>query len=80
MANKYSQASKEAREAARRLRACESKVAYKTPEEAYQKGQTYYQCRYCGQYHRSGKFATLLAKAGNPHRLKGASKWTKRSQ
>lgn len=58
--NKYKEESKKAQAAARRLRACESKRAYDTEEEAYQKGQTTYRCRYCGKWHRSGSFTTLV--------------------
>lgn len=79
MANKYRQASREAQEAAHRLRGCESKVAYPSPEAAFQKGQTFYRCKWCGQYHRSGKLAKLIAETNRGTRLKGASKWTKRT-
>jgi hypothetical protein len=61
MANKYKAESRRAQKAARRLKACESKAAYATAEEAYQKGQRVYQCRYCGKFHRSGAFAKLVA-------------------
>lgn len=83
MANKYIQASREAQEAARRLRGCESKRAYASPQEASQgwqrPGQTIYHCHYCGKYHRSGKFARFIAQAKRSTRLKHSSKWTKRS-
>lgn len=58
--NKYKRESRQAQAAARKLRACESKVAYDTEQEAYQKGQTVYHCRYCGKWHRSGSFTKLV--------------------
>ncbi len=79
MANKYRPASREALEAAQRQRGCESKVAYPTPEAAFQKGQEFYLCKYCGKYHRSGKLAKLIAETRRGTRLKSSSKWTKRS-
>lgn len=80
MANKYLQASQEAQEYARRLRGCLSKKAYESPEAAFQKGQTYYHCRWCNKYHRSGKLAKLLAQVSKPKRRKGAAKWSRRPQ
>lgn len=65
MANKYKGMSQVA--AYRRWRACDRKVAYNTEEEAFQKGQAVYRCRYCGKFHRSGSLATLVAVVGRHH-------------
>ena len=59
--NKYKNFSNKAKKERRKTKMCDRKVSYETPEEAYQKGQEYYLCPYCKKYHRSGKFAKLLA-------------------
>ena len=60
MANKYKAASRRAQRREKRRRACERKQAYETEPEAYQEGQATYKCCYCGKWHRSGAFATLV--------------------
>jgi hypothetical protein len=60
MANKYAQESLVAQEAAKRLKACESKVAYETPLAAACKGTDVYHCPYCGKFHRTGAFQRLV--------------------
>lgn len=51
--NKYLKQSMEAQERMRRRKACESKVAFATKALAFQKSQSCYQCRFCGQWHRA---------------------------
>jgi hypothetical protein len=58
--NKYRSESMAAQQAARKLKACESKASYETEDEAMQKGQDHYRCRYCGKWHRSGAFRKLV--------------------
>lgn len=60
MVNKYEGQSRRSQKEAKRLKACESKVAYETEAEAVQKGQDHYRCRYCGKWHRSGAFRKLV--------------------
>lgn len=43
-------------------KACERKRAYDTKEDAFQKGQQSYLCRYCGKWHRSGELGKLVAR------------------
>lgn len=58
--NKYEAQAKAAREANRRRKMCEAKAVFESEEEAYQKNQTAYCCRYCGKWHRSGAFTKLI--------------------
>jgi nicotinic acid mononucleotide adenylyltransferase len=58
--NKYEKEAKQARKANRRLRMCESKVAFESEEKAFQKNQKTYKCPHCGKWHRSGTFTTLV--------------------
>jgi hypothetical protein len=44
-----------------RWKSCARKRAFETPEAAFQKGQSAYQCNYCGKWHRSGALAKLVA-------------------
>lgn len=58
--NKYAKEARQARKANRRLKMCESKVAFDTEEQAFQKNQRTYRCCYCGKWHRSGAFMALV--------------------
>jgi hypothetical protein len=60
MANKFKKEAREAREANRKLKMCESKRAYATEAEATVGNQKTYQCDYCQKWHRSGAFTTLV--------------------
>jgi cytochrome c2 len=60
--NKYASISKRIADRRRRQRSCENKVAFPTAEAARQKGQYFYRCRYCHQFHRTGQDATLAAR------------------
>jgi hypothetical protein len=65
MANKYDKESKKAQRKARKAHGksvCEKKKAYETREEAHQKGQEVYKCKFCKKWHRSGSLINLLAK------------------
>ena len=59
--NKYISFSKSAKEERKRKKSCDSKTKFDSPQEAYQKGQTFYLCKYCGKYHRSGSLSRLIA-------------------
>ena len=68
---KYKEQKEQIHEQRSREKMCLSKLAFKTKEEAFQKGQRVYQCKFCGKWHRSGqqaKFASELKKAGKPIR------------
>jgi hypothetical protein len=71
--NKYAAASRAAQESVRRFRACELKRAYPSEQAAFQKGQTTYLCPYCGKWHRSGSFATLVSILRRGQRLSRTS-------
>lgn len=58
--NKYAKEAGAARAANKRLRMCESKVAFDTEAQAFQKNQRVYECPHCGKWHRSGAFTTLV--------------------
>jgi hypothetical protein len=58
--NKYAKESRRARAEVVKLHACERKRAYDSAEEARCVGQKIYQCRYCGKWHRSASFQTLV--------------------
>lgn len=58
--NKYAKEAKAAKQANRRWNMCESKVAFDSEEAAFQKNQKTYKCPYCGKWHRSGAFTTLV--------------------
>lgn len=60
MADKYKHLKRKARAERRKKKSCSSKKAYETKEEAYQKGQTFYKCKHCGKFHRSGKMTTFI--------------------
>jgi hypothetical protein len=59
--NKYSEFSEQAQEKRRRQRSCTYKVAYDNESDAYQKGQRYYKCDYCGKFHRTGQLGTIIS-------------------
>lgn len=59
--NKYKAESRRARKAYRKNKACGWKRAYATQEDAFQKGQNVYHCKYCKQWHRTGAMAELIA-------------------
>jgi hypothetical protein len=66
MANKYDKQSKAAQRKARKAHGksvCEKKKSYETREEAHQKGQEVYKCKFCKKWHRSGSLISLLSKA-----------------
>ncbi len=58
--NKYNHLAKEARKLRSKIKMCLSKKSYATKEEAWQKGQTIYQCRHCQKWHRSGQFTQFV--------------------
>ena len=58
--NKYAKEAKKARQINKRLKMCESKVAYDTEGLAFQKNQRTYRCQYCGKWHRSGSLTSLV--------------------
>ncbi len=61
--NKFRAQSNAAQAARRKFRMCERKVGFPTAEAPRQPGQDIYRCKYCGQWHRTGQLAALLAMA-----------------
>jgi hypothetical protein len=59
--NKYKQFAKRAREVGHRYSSCERKRVFDTREEAFQKGQEVYHCKYCGKWHRTGQIHKLVS-------------------
>lgn len=59
--NKYRAQANESRRRRKVNRMCGQKRRYDSEEAAYQKGQRSYACPHCGGWHRSGKFAELVA-------------------
>ena len=59
--NKYAKQAKEAKLKRIKKRSCEDKARFKTKDDAYQKGQEVYKCKFCGGWHRSGALAKTLA-------------------
>lgn len=51
--NKYHEQAKAARERRKRIRGCLNKKSYEDTEAEPPKGQRYYECEYCGLYHRT---------------------------
>lgn len=66
MTNKYATQAKEAREERLRKRMCTDKARFSSEAHAQQPGQRHYRCPFCQGWHRSGAFASLVAKV---HRL-----------
>lgn len=62
--NKYKSQSRKARKAAMKMRGCDGKAAFPSKDAAFQKGQRSYKCQFCGQWHRSGSFLTVVKKSG----------------
>lgn len=58
--NKYAKEAKEAHQINKKLKMCESKVAYDIEELAFQKNQRTYKCPYCEKWHRSGSLTLLV--------------------
>ncbi len=46
-------------------KACTRKRTYETAEHAEHKGQTVYQCRYCGKFHRATLFFPGMERINN---------------
>lgn len=59
--NKYKAHSRRAQKARKLAAMCGNKHRYATEEEAFQKGQSTYQCPHCKGWHRSGKLAELVS-------------------
>lgn len=64
MADKYKHLKRKIRKDRRKEKGCTSKKSYDTKEEAFQKGQKTYKCKYCGKFHRSGKMSKFLYEMG----------------
>lgn len=62
--NRYAKESRKCQGQRRLNRACLSKKAFATADEARQPGQDIYRCRHCGQWHRTGAAAALAAVLG----------------
>lgn len=60
--NRYKKLQKKAQKLRAKKKMCTDKVTYDSEEEAFQKGQIVYKCKYCNKYHRSGQFASFIAK------------------
>lgn len=60
--NKYKKESKKSQKEIKKRRMCLEKKKYKTEEEAFQKGQRVYLCKYCNHWHRSGSLSRLISK------------------
>jgi len=61
--NKYSDFSRqrEEKKALKKYRMCAKKKAFESPEAAHQKGQRFYACPFCGEYHRTSHFVNYDA-------------------
>lgn len=65
MANKYAAQSKIAQTERKRLSSCEGKKKFMSKEEAYQKNQDVYKCKFCDGWHRSGAMTKFIVRLNN---------------
>jgi hypothetical protein len=60
MCDKYKNIKRKIHKKARKVKSCLDKVFFETKQEAYQKNQSTYLCKYCGKWHRSGKMTEFI--------------------
>ncbi len=60
MANKYKNLNKKIHKLRHKTNMCLNKKAYINKEEAFQKNQTSYQCKYCKLWHNSHKVQQFI--------------------
>ncbi len=65
MPDKYKNLKRKAQKLRSKNKMCLDKKAFETKEDAFQKGQSSYQCKHCGKWHRSGQMTEFIVKIKN---------------
>lgn len=60
MPDKYKHLKREIHKLRSKAKMCIDKKAFDNEEDAFQKGQTFYKCKHCGKFHRSGKLQKFI--------------------